>query len=730
MKTGKMTIGGVPLEQFTIVADRVLGWNLSDKAKALAARMHTLTGVQPEIVDDEAEVVEHEIHIASPATLRKLPFDKKEAFCGLQEGTLYLYATTPAEMEALQEKVCTVCFSEDSTPEITECLPENPVFTYTEQILSVEPGEGTLAVALEEAADKMKEADAKHPVSVILELTDGEYVLDKTILLDIPKSAFAKLTVRGIKGAKPVIHGCTPLNLSRFKKIENEEYFLYQCEKDENGEYPIFHDLYDNGRRVPIATGNRYITKVNFDNADNRSDEANYKGIYVDRRAVEELDEIAFPTEFTIFVEWEYATLHAVGVDYNDTKVVDDVEVVRLKIAEEEMIDFAHGIHHFLSIANRVSYFGNNRSLLKPGTWAYDATVGKLYYYPQNGEMTAPAYAALPTLISLKGVMHAAFENLTFTGTGNVRLATQSYRSTLMNDEGNRGILPLAAIMLDDCANIEVKNCTFTELGTNGIRSQNALIGADISDCCFENIAMSAITIGHRTAKWQEDDCNYNLVIRNNVIHNIAMEFPGSPAVYISHVDQAQIIHNTICKTAYSAIALGWLVEWDWYKEGDFGKKVNARYVEIAYNRIIDYMLLLCDGAGVYVGGANYIKEYPEIFNTIHDNYAERTELKNNSDRGYYIDMCASNWEVRDCVAVNTYLPMWCQYQVVGDLVYNNRVDGIYATQKIKKENHSPERNTLYSNVYIEENGKEALLEKYPKAKAIYESSGAIGQFA
>lgn len=725
MEIKKMTIGGVPLEQFRITADRTLGWNLSDKAQALAERLHTLFGVRPEIVSDEEKPSGHEIHLASPVTLRNLPFDKKEAFCGMQDGTLYLYTTTSVEMDTLLEKVSTACFSGDSPTEVMESLPAGSVFTYTEQLISVKPGTGTLAAALEEAAERMRAADGKCPVSVIVELKDGEYVLDDTILLDIPKSAFAKLTVRGAHGAKPMIQGCTALELSHFAKVKNEEYYLYQFEKNADGSYPIFHDLYDNGRRIPIATGNRYITKVNFDNAKDRKDEANNKGIYVDRRAVEELETIAFPTEFTIFVEWEYATLHAVGVDYSDTKVVDDVEVVRVKIAEEEMVDFARGTHSFLSIAGRVSYFGNNRSLLKPGTWAYDASVGQLYYYPENGQITAPAYAALPTLISLKGVQHATFENLTFTGTGCVRLATQSYRSTLMNNEGNRGILPYGAILLDDCANVKVTNCTFTELGTNGIRSQNALIGAEICDCHFKNIAMSAITIGHRTAKWQEDDCNYSLIIKNNVMDTIAMGFQGSPALYISHVDQAQIMHNTISNTAYSAIALGWLVEQEWYAQCRYGQKVNARNVEIAYNRIIDYMLLLCDGAAIYVGGANYIREYTETFNVIHDNYAERTELKNNSERGIYIDMCATNWEVRDCVMPNTFLPMWSQYQVVRDLVYNNRIDGIYATQKINEKNHSPERNTLYSNVYIEEEGKEALFEKYPKAKAIYEASGA-----
>lgn len=57
-----MTVDGVPLQQFVIVADRILGWNLKEKAEKLAQSLETVSGVRPEIVDDEAQVKEHEIH--------------------------------------------------------------------------------------------------------------------------------------------------------------------------------------------------------------------------------------------------------------------------------------------------------------------------------------------------------------------------------------------------------------------------------------------------------------------------------------------------------------------------------------------------------------------------------------------------------------------------------------------------------------------------------------------
>ncbi len=715
------TIAGTPIEEFTIVADDVLGWNLGEKASALSTELEALTGALLPVVSDEAAPAEREIHITSAATVRELPFDTASSRYGVYDGDFYIFAPTKAEMETVYSAAHALCFAEGASKEITDAINNEQIFSFTEKLISVKPGVGTLDKAMEEAADLIADATAEAPVSVILELADGVYTINENVTVTGFDTTVARMTVRAADGAKPVITGTTALDPSAFKKVEGKDYYVYQFAKDEDGNFPVFHDFYEDGKRVPVASGKIYKTKTNFDNFNDRTDKNNYKGLYVTRESVEALGEIAWPTEITIYIEWECATLHAVGVDYSDTKNVDGVDLVRLKIDEKEMADFVPKSHVNLSLANRNYYFSNHTALLAPDSFVYDSKTGTLYYYPADGAPKAPAYSDQEQLIVLRHMDNVTFKGITFTGTGCTRPAIDGYMAGQANGEKRYGVLQTAALLLDNCTNIAVLDCEFVELGGNGIQSVNVLNGITIRDCNFDDISMCAISLGNHNTNWTETDSNYKFVIDNNTIHDIGMEFPTSPAVYVSHIDDIKLIHNTIKNTAYSGVSIGWGWSMVSYQ---YAEKINIRHAELAYNRIEDYMVLLRDGAAIYVLGANAHVDCTDLFNYMHDNYARRKLDTTFFNPGYYLDGSSSNWHVHTNVMSGSPQPVYTQFNVESQHNHNVLTEEIYTTDPISSKNHAKDRNVILGKCFTEAN-LEDLFQAHPKAKEIVDASGA-----
>ncbi len=722
-----LTVGGVPIGDFTIVADDISAWKLAEKAADFADAIEKVTGVRLPVVSDEAEEAEHEIHIASPATQRALPFDTDQPFCGVAGGKLYLYSPVQKELEAMLENIVESCLGKDSPAEITDSLPPAAEIIRTPVKLSVMPGEGSLEKAFEEASVlAAKAATSKTHTEIILELADGVYTVTDTIRFSLSGNSWAHITVRALDGSSPVITGAHALDASAFMKVEGTDYYAAQLEKDASGSYPVFHDFWDDGRHIAVCSGEIDTTRTNFDNAKNRTDPANYKGIYVTRESVEALGEIAWPTEFTIHVEWECAILHAVGVDYTDTKTVDGTELVRLQITEKELASFVPASHSILSISGREYYFSNHRSLMKPDSWMYNSKTGELFYQPAEGAPKSPAFSSLGVLISLRSCSGVRFEGITFTGIGYSQTAIDGYMSNQTNSDKRYGNMACAAVLLDGCSDVSFDGCTFTALGGNGIQTIGFLNGFTAKNNRFDDISMSALSIGNKLKGAYEAGAEqYRIVIENNTLRNIGMEYPTAPAIYIGHADGLKILHNSIRETAYSAISVGWGYPTDGTDAMDFSDKFNVRRAEIAYNRIEDFMLKLRDGAAIYATGANAVHDDSRLLNTIHDNYAEREMYKDTSKRGYYLDGSSSNWEIRDCVILGTRLPIFSQFHVSTQYTYHNTITGIYTDYAVDPGNHAPGRHTILGDIFTVSEGREALFVRYPKAEEIFEASGA-----
>lgn len=692
-----LTVDGTPIIAFRIVKQNLIGFGLDEAAQKLEESIYRLTGAVLEIVSDDEEPSAHEIVLGSDSVKRA---DALSVTAGTKDELSYLLDEFISDLEKGKIK--------------GGITMQSPRTTNIEVTGKTPSGRGkALSDALAKVSEAAKDASAESTLEFVLTLHGGEYELPGG--LDLDGKPFVKLTLRAAENERPILTGLTRVPDDSFVKVEGMDYYMAKIDSK-----PKVRDFYAGGKRIPLASGERGVTVVGFANHSDRKAPENARGVYVDKSSVEGLE--FGSTEFHIYVEWETYILHATGVDFSDTRTVDGHELVRLKFPDNVMSDFPLKVHNLLDIKNRVYYLANDRALLKPGTCVADYENGVLYYYPESGAPKDVAYSDTDVLLKLRNAADVTLEGLEFTGTACSITAENGYYAHQANADKYYGDPWFAAVNLENCVNIAIKNCKFDGLNGNGIRAQGYVKGLSVEGCEFNDIAMTAVSVGKYTTEWSESTACYDIVIDNNKITNTGAEYPASTAVYISHADGLKLTHNTIDNCSYTGISVGW--GWS-VVDYDYGAKINVRNAEIAYNRITNFMELLRDGAAIYVLGANCTENYTELFNTMHDNFAEKADYKPDTGHicGYYLDGSSSNWHVYDNVMNGAKYPLYTQFNVRSQWNHNVTCERIYSTTEIDKRNSVPERNVILGETFIKPTLDE-LFKAFPKAKEIFDNSG------
>ncbi len=571
-----------------------------------------------------------------------------------------------------------------------------------------------------------KEATADAPLALTVSLPAGLYPFERALSLDAEQNEGLRhisLTVEG-EGGIAAVSGTRALSAAAFEKAENAPYYIYRFQK-ENGEYPAFEDFYVDGKRIPMARSEVFINPLTFPNRD-KSDPVNSIGLYLPLEAVEPLrgfGDLA-PIQLTIYVEWQFYTLAADCVDWEDTCEHRGKTLVRLRFKDDLMALLSSKINGFLTLAGRECFFTNHPMFLTPGSFTYDVRTGVLCYLPADGTLDGHdhAVALVENLITVKGMRDLTFRRVSFTGATSGYRVKNSYFSGQANNEQRVGRLSHAALITHNVRRVTFDECLFEELGGNGLQMKDASTAVTVKNCRFRNIGMSALTIGNPTTDWDDPkNRNIGITVENNLFEDIGYAYPSAVAIYIGMVDRLRLVHNTVRRCAYSAVSVGW----GWSRVPySLGEKVNIRDAEIAYNYIEDFMMLLRDGAAIYVLGANCHQSNERRFNCMHDNYARRELFRDTSKRGYYMDGSSSNWDCRHNVIIGVRLPIFSQFHVADQYTYHNHIEEIYSSFPVDRGNHAPWRDTVLGRVYDDVDTEQALLEKYPEAVAIRDAAG------
>ena len=586
----------------------------------------------------------------------------------------------------------------------------------------------TIYEAREAVLRLAKKATKENKISATLLFDAKTYRLKKPLIFDIsenPELENIRLSLICENGSA-VFTSAFPISSEKIAK--EEKYYTYQTEADSDGNYPRFNDLYEGDTRLKLCSSEHFTYAFPFSNENKRDNAENMEGIYIPKEIADRLpDGDLSPMTFTIYVEWEFYVLHVLSVDRTRTKTDENGNThVLLKTKPNELYDYVTKMNATLQPQNRECFLSNHEIFLKEGEWCYHHTNGLLHFLPRTDMKEKIMIPKLEKLFVFNGMDGVHLKCLTFTGVTDQYLADNGYLSMQANVE-KRGIrkIPEAAVLTNHTKGLTIENCEFKELGVNGILMLGISARVHIHDNYFHDVSMSAISIGDPVrAVLDPKNASFDLRIQRNHLLRIAYEFPSAPALDIFRVDGLEITHNTIEKTAYSAISVGWQWENLPYAPGEM---INVRDAEIAYNKITDFVQILKDGAAIYVLGANCARTYHRRFNTIHHNFAKNETIRPKV-MGYYLDGAASHWTVWDNVISGTNRPLYIQHNqyVPQQFTWHNRAYDIYSTEEVQASNHHPERDTIVGNVCVKPTLEE-LFETYPKAKEIFDSAGFLG---
>ncbi|MCQ2408293.1 MAG: carbohydrate-binding protein [Oscillospiraceae bacterium] len=288
-----------------------------------------------------------------------------------------------------------------------------------------------------------------------------------------------------------------------------------------------------------------------------------------------------------------------------------------------------------------------------PGEFYFDKTEHLLYYYPREGEDMQTADVEAPIadqLIVIEGkstderVENIGFSGITFANTeyqltdvdGSHGKATcqaaQTYTAYADSNWHSKkyemaDTLP-GAVHITNSDSIIFTGNVIKHTGSDGLSMTNDVINSSVTGNYITDIPSSGITVGHPQhvyigdASWDNHEkfpkgvegiCKNN-EISGNFLYDLSVVhgFGGCAGITAYYVDSLKILNNTIVKTAYNGIHLGW----GWC---NFKDSTTCRDNMICNNRVMNSLNRLHDSGGIYTIGQmpgtiineNYVQGIP-----------------------------------------------------------------------------------------------------------------------
>jgi hypothetical protein len=277
------------------------------------------------------------------------------------------------------------------------------------------------------------------------------------------------------------------------------------------------------------------------------------------------------------------------GNDYKITGKDADSNVQYTWVGDNNRSDGMHGTYRMVE-----NIF---EELDTPGEWFYDKNTGALYFYPPDGtnlNSSTVEAACLEELIKVVGNSSGKVKYLTFSGFNFTcvkrTLFSRAYEGLL---RGDWAIVRAAALYIQDAENIAVKNCTFDQVGGNGIfisgYNRNHVIDnnifIDTGATCVQVVGLmnacrypSTWSNHHTdmtdtTAGPLTDDYPKNITVSSNYMVNMGRFEKQSAGVNIAMSQSVTVQHNTIHRSPRSGININ---------DGTFGGHV------IEFNDVFD----------------------------------------------------------------------------------------------------------------------------------------------
>ena len=475
---------------------------------------------------------------------------------------------------------------------------------------------------LEKARNAVRKINGKMKKDITVYLRGGSYFRDKTFQLTDKDSGTngKKVIYTAYPKEKVLISGGTPVK--GWKKHQGQIYKATLSGKNVNSDNN-FRELYVNGKRAYRARSPKLIRAGWYNQA---GKPAGYTISKNDMKLFKNGGDV----ELVWSMNWRQ---HRMLVDKIEDSGQGHYNVIMKQPFLHQALIEDYG--RARPTPNNPFFIENAYELLdEPGEWYYDRPSKTLYYWPKEGQNMKTARVIVPrtqTLISLKGaskrkkVENIQFSKLSFQHTtwekaykeGVTAIQANHYNIQPPIVEGpNNGTgshtdnaeLPRGAIELEYTKNISLIGNKLSNTGGTGIILFNSVLDTQIRKNSIKDISETAIIIGswvHNFIDKDEEELCKNILIRNNVIDNIGLQYWGAPGIQMYYADGMTIEHNEISNTVYGGIQIGWN---GW--QGTEKDSTSNRNTIIRYNRIENYSRKTGDTGAIYSLGQHPNSEF------------------------------------------------------------------------------------------------------------------------
>ncbi len=352
-------------------------------------------------------------------------------------------------------------------------------------------------------------------------------------------------------------------------KFNGKDCYSAKLEKNINGEYPNFTDLYINGER------------------------ADYTRFPLDDSLLEAIDtEINDGIDFGKCSNWFVAKPDAYKALEGEKNAlitywhcwIHEQNPVKAFDVNTGKVDFGYETRLCINTfyeqksAFAFKYFIENvkAGFAKENQWYYDYDNGVVYYIPRKDvdiNSLEIYYPVVQQLFVIKGtrenkIKRVNFRNLNFLYTKGDNFARKEAEFddpnwTLEIPSGKacdgQGIANAhGAIEYAWAENSYIENCKFASLGVYAINVLHGCNNMRIENNEISQMAAGGIKIGGGKYQHSVESRTHDNIIRGNFIHHICLRNWSAIGIIVKESYNNVIEENEICNTEYTAISVGW----------------------------------------------------------------------------------------------------------------------------------------------------------------------------